>query len=894
MRALRLAYLLPALLSVLPLSAQRRERTDSLVRLLGCDELRQEEVRGTSVRKALGHARFEHNATMLLCDTAFWYVDAGIINAFGNVRIIQNETILSSEKLDYLVESNLAQFRGTVVQLQDKNRNTLRTSDLDYNTKDSVATFRSGGAFRDQDGQVIEGLFGNYDSKTKLFVFRRDVNMYTDSIFIKTDLLTYNTETSVAEFGTGTNAWKGDHYMLSAKGGTYERPREHFLFVRNVHLLTKDQEAWCDSLHYWRIPNDARMLGHVTVIDTTRDVSAVCGDLYYQDSLRQVTLRRNAAVITVSNQDGKRDTTYLGGDRLVYRSVPKCEVDSIEFLRSKTRLDDVSADPVTAYRRKAAEERKAQLEEEKKKQLEEDPNAAGAMDRGKAPPLPAPSDEIPAPVFYRYAYRPQEPDSMAVRAFLPGGRPTGRMETDSLSTPADSLSVPADSLHASVDSLKAAADSLPAAVRDTTPVAFVETVGHVRVFRSDMQAVCDSLLVNGLDSLVRMYKDPVVWNEVRRQYSADSIYVVVRNQALEKASLMSSAFIIVQEDSLCFDQIRGAEMLAFFDSTGGLQRFDALGGASGLFYIEENDAFATVNKFESKMFTAAFRNGEIVDINYFDEVKSNVYPVVQLKEDEKTLKGFRWQPERRPADPTAVTPLTPRTPEREQYESVPRPQFKFTEKYFPGYMQEVYVELSRQDSLARVRQEERRRRKQEADSLSALPQPTDSLAVSDTLLQHRDSLAAGTDSLQVAALPAVTDTLSQATDSLRTAVDSLPPAAAADTVIRSPEEEQALQRQEEKARRKAEQEQQRAERERKQQERTEKREARWAELDERDAQKEAVRNEKRLKRQRRKTLKTLQAVEAREAKEQQMIEKYKARYAKRKAQQDKRKEKKEP
>ena len=66
----------------------------------------------------MGHARFEHNSTLLVCDTALWNVNTNVINAFGNVQIIQNSTVLSSESLDYLIDQNLAQFRGSLVQLR--------------------------------------------------------------------------------------------------------------------------------------------------------------------------------------------------------------------------------------------------------------------------------------------------------------------------------------------------------------------------------------------------------------------------------------------------------------------------------------------------------------------------------------------------------------------------------------------------------------------------------------------------------------------------------------------------------------------------------------------------------------------------------------------------------
>ena len=217
---LRRGIIFSAILILLSCSlfAERTERKDSLVRLLGCDKLQQVDENGNSFRQALGNARFEHNATLLLCDTALWNVNENVIKAIGHVKIIQNRTVLSSDKLDYLIDQNVAQFRGSVVQLQDKDKNTLRTRYLDYNTKDSVATFTRGGAFKDKDGQLIESIEGTYDSKIKTFNFFGSVNMFTDSVFVKTRSLDYNTETGVAVFTNNTHAWRDDN-MLSSDSG---------------------------------------------------------------------------------------------------------------------------------------------------------------------------------------------------------------------------------------------------------------------------------------------------------------------------------------------------------------------------------------------------------------------------------------------------------------------------------------------------------------------------------------------------------------------------------------------------------------------------------------------------------------------------------------------------
>ena len=947
MLARRLAYSLILLLVSFGLFAQNTEQKDSLVRLLGCDELQQVEEYGQSYRKALGHARFEHNSTLLICDTALWNVNQNVINAFGNVQIIQNNTVLSSESLDYLIDQNLAQFRGALVQLRDKDGNTLRTTDLDYNTKDSVAVFRNGGALRDKDGQIIESDDGHYYSKLKTFSFTNNVNMYTDSIFVKTDDLDYNTGTNVATFGTGTNAWR-DNNMLSSQAGFYERTLEKFTFFRNVHILTENQEAWADTLVYYRVPNNVEMFGHVELLDTTRNVAAVAGYVQYIDSLSFIKLTREPAVIAISEQGEKRDTAYIGADTLILRSIPKCDVDSSEISNSASRLKEINVDPVTEYRRKAYEAAKAAAEEARKKREEEDPNAAGASDRGASAGkpggkptgkpagkatgtatgktagttagktgdnsggkaisksgklsgdamigdpvtkgrqgLPAPWDDVieyAPPRFQLPDTMKTSPDtvrvpsdSLAAKTLSAVTEPvsvtepaevTNPQSPDSLTVPTDSLTVPTDSLTVPGDSLHVPTDSLSLAPKDSTKISFIYGIRNVKVFRNDMQVACDSLAYTDLDSLIRLYENPIVWNEIKRQYSADSITVIVKNRSIDRASLMSNAFIIVQEDTLSYDQIRGTEMMAYFDSTGALRRFDSMGGASGVFYIEENGSLATVNKFESKMLTATLKDGNIQDLNYFDAVKTDAYPVVQMKKDEKILKGFDWQPDKRPKGPEDITPYKPRESQRKVYENVPRAEFAQTDIYFPGHMNSVYKMLARQDSLKRVRNAERRRleaeRKAEAariaDSLRIVA-AADSLALADSLaradsLALRDSLASR-DSLARQDSLVVSDSLS---------------VSKADSLANDPS-----------AIKKAEQERKKAEREKARKDRQAAKEARWAELDARDAAKAKAKEEKALKKKRQRTLKTLKAMEKRRAKEERMLERYKARYEKQKA-----------
>ena len=839
-----LSIILFTLCACLSLMAQGQK--DSLVVLVSSKSAQLVDVDGASYRKVVGPARFLHNDTYLLCDTAYWNVETEIIDAWGHVSILQEETVLTSDKLTYLVKEDLAQFRGSVVQLTDKDHNTLRTRHLDYNTKDSVAVFMNGGAMRDKDGQIIESRRGTYDSKNKTFTFVENVNMFTDSIFVKTSNLVYESDLSLATFGAGTNAWKEEN-MLSSEKGWYDSAKELFLFSDTVHVMSEEQEGWCDSLFFNKLTSDIEMLGNAQVSDTTRNVYALAGRIEYMDSLSKVTLTRSPAVISrMDEENGAVDTVYLGAQKLVYMTRPKFEVDSMTVVLAGQRLEAMNVDPVGEYRKKAAEAAAKAMEQA----VENDPNLAAKK---------AAAEKKAAEAAARKAAT--EKKAQAKQALDTLSRP------DSLKT-IDSLMV-SDSLHV-MDSM-----AVVEPAKDSTKIGFLEAIKDVRIYKKDMQIVCDSLLYSDLDSLARMFKEPMIWQEGVRQYSADSVSVLVRDGAMDKASLMSEAFIVIEEDSTHYNQIKGMEMLAFFDDKGGLERFDVLGGASALFYIEENGVYATVNKTDSKMLSATFADGELQRIHYYDQPKNDGYPKVQLSDEERKLKGYNWQPQRRPVDRTAVTSLSLRPSQRMSYKERPRAEFKQTDIYFPGYIADIHRQIEVRDSLRKVRAAE----KKAAEAAALEKARLDSLALKDSLfrvdsLMRVDSLAT-VDSLKLEARSdslAVADSLKHVRDSLSVA-DSL-----AAAKVLTPEEIKAAKKAEAQRKKEEAAKAREAARKKKQEEK----EKRWAELDKRDEQKAKAKEEKRKAKEREQKRRELQAAAREAEKDARVLEAYIEKYRKQK------------
>lgn len=789
---------------------------------------------GKAFRKAVD-ATFLHNGTLLICDTAYWRVDENIINAKGNVRLSQEGTELTSEKLDYYVNDNLAQFRGGVVQLRDKENNILRTHFLDYNTADSVAVFSKGASMKDKDGQIIESLDGTYSSKAKLFTFEKDVNMFTDSVFIKTQALDYHTDSQKAVFRTYIDFWKDDN-MLTASSGWYERNDEIFFFTGDVHGTTDKQETWCDSLYFYRIPNNVLMKGSIQLQDSLHNTTAVSRYLFYEDSLSTVTLRKEAAVAIVTEDDlSQKDTLYFGADTLVYYTLRHCDIPKSELANSTARISEIMTDPVGEYRKKAAEAAaKAQAEALEK--------AAGTRpglkpDAASKKQPKAPEDAVSAPADNVAALK----DSIDVAAdSVKVALDSVNVAADSLGVPKDSLSVTADSAKVALDSLSVAADSVSVAV-DTTKYGFAFARGNVKIFRRDIQVRCDSMHYSDLDSIARFYKDPVIWNEENRQYYSDSLAVLIKKGRVDRASLMSNAFVVTQEDSLLYDQIKSAEIMAFFDSTSALKRFDALGGATAVFFLRENDRLATVNKVESKMLSGNFVKGNIDRIYYYDSPKNDAYPVVQFPQQERYLKGFRWIPELRPTGKQDITTLSIRPSQRKMYAERPRARFKQTDIYFPGYIKSVYASI---DARERARAEAARKKHEQQALEGKNENVIDTLAVKDSTMVKLDSTAVTkVDSLSAQVDSTSVDVLQDSLSSKKSFIQK----------IKDKFEQWRKQREE-----------------------------RWARLDERDAAREAAKKEKALKKQREKTRKELIERQKQERREKEILDKYIEYYEKQK------------
>lgn len=590
---------------------QNKESADSLIRLVEAVSAHLMEIDSVSYRKVIGPATFLHNNTYLKCDTALWNVNANIIDAVGNVEIIQENTMLTSDSLKYDIPANLAMFRGSLVELYDKEGNILNTNYLNYNTRDSIATFYFGASMKSNDGKIMESDNGTYTAAEKKFTFEDNVQIFTDSIIISSVQVDYLTQTDEVIFNENTVAWRNEN-ILYANSGRYKRPQNLFIFNKDGYILTKEQELWADLMEYYRNTGDADLYNNVQILDTVQSSICMADKVAYRPAKSEIELTANPSVGMYSMENDRPDTLFLAADTILYRTIKMYEVDSNSIVQASERLKLSNVDPIAIH----DEERKALRKK-----------------KGDAPaPVQAPAPEAKA-------------DTLAAAEIVP---------------PADSLQT----------------------VKDTSGVAFIDAYHNVKFHRSDIQGLCDSLVYTGLDSMARFYGRPVMWYNGINQFAADSIQGVMKNRQLDKVNLLSNAFIAVQEDTIHYNQIKASEMAAYF-SNNELYRFDALGGVSAIFYMEEDSTITLMDQEECKMLTARIRNNEIQRTRSIGDLKQNVFPVYNLPLENQRLKGFEWRGGERPATRFEVVTRGIRESRREEIQGMELPEFIYTHKYFP-------------------------------------------------------------------------------------------------------------------------------------------------------------------------------------------------------------------
>ena len=184
---------------------------------------------------------------------------------------------------------------------------------------------------------------------------------------------------------------------------------------------------------------------------------------------------------------------------------------------------------------------------------------------------------------------------------------------------------------------------------------------NVRLYREDLQLVCDSMHYEGKDSLATLCGDPVCWN-ADNQVSADTVVIYFRHKRLDYLHGMGNAIAIKQEGDAEFGQMAGKEMFAYIVD-GDIDIVDVMGNAETVFYPREEDgAYIGVNKTQSSFVKVFFENRAIYRVLLTTATACQMIPLVEATPEERFLVTFFWADNERPRDPQDLFSHPARTP----------------------------------------------------------------------------------------------------------------------------------------------------------------------------------------------------------------------------------------
>jgi lipopolysaccharide export system protein LptA len=201
------------------------------------------------------------------------------------------------------------------------------------------------------------------------------------------------------------------------------------------------------------------------------------------------------------------------------------------------------------------------------------------------------------------------------------------------------------------DSLFLHADTITSiTVTDSAAVAYklMKAFHGCRIFSKGMQAKCDSLSYSFQDSVIRLYRAPVLWSE-ENQLTADSMAVFTKNRQTDRLELYTSAFVTSQIDSIRFNQIKGRSLTGYFKKNE-LYKIEIKGNGESIYYLLDGDNIAGVNQSKCVNIEIYITNGKIQEIYEYQDPEGNIDPPEPKIPKMLRLPGFSWFEGLRPKD----------------------------------------------------------------------------------------------------------------------------------------------------------------------------------------------------------------------------------------------------
>lgn len=675
----------------------------------------------STVHAFVGNVVAYHNNTIMQCDSAVRY-NENKIECFKNVLINKDSIYVYGDRLVYNRLTSTAEVFSPLIKMIDGSA-ILYTYNFRYNTLDNIGTFLGGGTMHKGKEMLFESERGYYFGNTREAVGVGDVELRDSLYLIKSDSLGFNMDSEIATFYKQSTIWNNKEEILSANSGWYDTRTDHYHFMSNAYVLSADQEIWADDIDFRGTNENAILKRDIQIYDKEQSVYAFGDYGTYIGEKGDAMLTENPSVINIAEA---RDSVFMRADSIFLYVIDSTSIYSQEYIdKNKAKAVSENSDEqlVSGNTPKIPDDKT--IGEGSSNPLGENTMTDGLNEtQNNETSGVTETDSAKLDTTQTVTNQENLSKSQVKKLEKEARRKEKQLQKetrDSIRTAERQLKQPSDDgmkegvvgdtiTETIIDEIVSdgtlsetiitedttiVTDSLSSdkEVSDSTSVVTPKkeeekervTVGYynVKIFRDDLQAVCDSLVAFSRDSTAHLHRNPVVWNG-DNQIKSDLTVVYTKNQQLDKAIFTGgekngNPVMSSEIDKTHYNQITGKVIEALFREND-IYKTNVNGNAETLYYMQEDDGGALQGFMVMACSDMTFLiiNQEIDEIVFKGTPDWAIYPMNLIPPSQpQKLPNFVWEADRRPVKKD-VFDRTIRPSQREKYELLPKPVFPLT------------------------------------------------------------------------------------------------------------------------------------------------------------------------------------------------------------------------
>lgn len=255
---------------------------------------------GKGAKRLIGDVRFKHEDVYMTCDSAYYYSEENVLDAFSHVHAWQGDTLdLYGDYLQYDGSLKTARIRKNVILIDKESR--LTTNYVDHFFNENYSYYLGGGKIVNGDN-TLESMIGYYYSKEKVFYFKDSVVVINPDYDIFCDTLRYHTQTEVSYFFGPTEIISDENYIY-CENGWYDTRNEIAQFNENAYLQSEGTSIRGDSLYYERETGMGKAFRNIVMVDTTQDIVMKGNRAIYFEDPEYAMVTDSAIFIQLDNTD---------------------------------------------------------------------------------------------------------------------------------------------------------------------------------------------------------------------------------------------------------------------------------------------------------------------------------------------------------------------------------------------------------------------------------------------------------------------------------------------------------------------------------------------------------------------------------------------------------------